>query len=312
MLDDSADELFVDLAADQAQHLAPVVVAAVGVEQGDQVLFVQRLGDIELVDDVGRTEILQERAVHEGVAVRAQIAEDEVAGPQLFDQCPGNRPGLVETQLGVQVVFDQAGQRRTVDVVRAGFVGQARLHGVGHAAQDVGLLPQTNLVAQAREFAQRPLDVPLVQEQPRALLVQVDTVVGQLLVPIQDGHHRQQERVARKLGDRLRFLDRAGQPLTLGLAFLRFVERDVVPLVQEAADLVFVEILQHEVAEIGAVQPKGLVANHARREHNADVLVLVAEAVDIVDHPLALDGIEHLVQAVQQEHDPARLLQQVF
>jgi len=62
VLDDTADELLVDLAADQAQHLAPVVVAAVVVEQLDQTILIQRLGDVELVDDLGRTEILQERA----------------------------------------------------------------------------------------------------------------------------------------------------------------------------------------------------------------------------------------------------------
>ena len=59
MLDDTTDELFVDLAADQSQHLAPVVVAAVVVEPGDQPLLAERLGDIELVDYVGGTEILQ-------------------------------------------------------------------------------------------------------------------------------------------------------------------------------------------------------------------------------------------------------------
>ena len=44
-------------------------------------MLAERFGDVELVDDVGRTEILQERAVYEGVTVSTQVAEDEVAGP---------------------------------------------------------------------------------------------------------------------------------------------------------------------------------------------------------------------------------------
>ena len=83
MLDDEADELFVDLAADQTQDFAPVVVAAVFVELSNQVVDVERLFDVEAVHEVGRAEILQKRAMDEGVTVRAQEAEDEVALAQL-------------------------------------------------------------------------------------------------------------------------------------------------------------------------------------------------------------------------------------
>ena len=85
MFNDAAEKLFVDLAAYQSQDLTPVVVVAVGVEQGDQVLLAERLGDVELVDDLGRREVFQERAVDEGVAVRAHEAKDEVALAQLLD-----------------------------------------------------------------------------------------------------------------------------------------------------------------------------------------------------------------------------------
>ncbi len=74
VLDDAADELFVDLAADQTKDFAPVVVAAVFVEQLDQCVDLHCLLVLESVDEFGGAEILQKRAVDEGVTIRPQEA----------------------------------------------------------------------------------------------------------------------------------------------------------------------------------------------------------------------------------------------
>ena len=79
MLDDTADELFIDLAADEAKDFAPVVVAAVGVEEVDELLFGESSFDVETLDEFGGAEVLEEGAVDEGVGVGTEEAEDEVA-----------------------------------------------------------------------------------------------------------------------------------------------------------------------------------------------------------------------------------------
>ena len=50
MFHDLADDLLVDLARNQAQHLAPIFVAAVGVVQGEQLRFAQRPRVLEPCD----------------------------------------------------------------------------------------------------------------------------------------------------------------------------------------------------------------------------------------------------------------------
>ena len=138
------------------------------VEQGDQPVNIQRLGDIELMHEIGGAEKLQERAMHKGVAVRAHEAEDEVAPPQLLHNRSGRGAGLGEMQFLLQIALDQAGERRAVNQVPLQPAGSG-LHVRGDAAEDVGLLPQADLGAHPRKVHQRALGVPLVQQHARPL-----------------------------------------------------------------------------------------------------------------------------------------------
>ena len=58
MIDNQRDELLVNLSADQTEHLAPFIVAAVLVEQGNQSCLAQRFGNIKLMYEVRGAEIL--------------------------------------------------------------------------------------------------------------------------------------------------------------------------------------------------------------------------------------------------------------
>ena len=108
MLDDAADELFVNLAADQTQDFTPFVVAAVLVEQVHQLIdrHLLRLL-VEPADVLGGRKVFQERAVDEAVEVRATQAEEVVPLAKLADHAAGRflRFGGV----GLPLLVDQEG-----------------------------------------------------------------------------------------------------------------------------------------------------------------------------------------------------------
>ncbi len=52
------------------------------------------------------------------------------------------------------------------------------------------------------------------------------------------------------------------------------------------------------------------VTDDARSHHDPHIRVLVAEPVDVVDHVLALAGIEDFIQAVQQQDNATALAEQ--
>ena len=118
------------------------------VEQGEQTGLVQRLGNVELMDEIGRTKIFQKRAMDEAVAVRADEAEDEVALPQMLDHDSRGGSRLREVQVGVQVVLDEAGQRLAVDHVSLQTAGTG-LHEGRDATQQVVLFSPADVGAQA-------------------------------------------------------------------------------------------------------------------------------------------------------------------
>jgi len=144
MFDDPSDELPVDLAADQSQDFAPVVVTAMLIKEGDQTVDVERLLNVKSMHDVSRAKILQKRAMDESVTIRAKIAEKEVAFSQLPHQsvCRGTR--LVETEFVTQIGFDQPGERIPVDDVPGQTLGSV-LHGECNAAENRRLGSQVHL-----------------------------------------------------------------------------------------------------------------------------------------------------------------------
>ncbi len=239
----------------------PLVLGGVRLEEAHQGVLVQR-PRIEPLHDVVRAEELEEGAVHEGVAVGAHEAQDEVAQAQVLDDGAGRRVGLAHAQVVAQVALDQPRERVAVDQVALQAAGPPLQEG-RDAPQHLGLLLQADRVAHARESGERTLGVPLVQQQARGLLVQLGPGAGQLLVAVEDGHHGQQQRVARQHGDGTRALDGLLQTLALRLGLGRVIEGHVVPAVDEAGDLCGIEVLEHEVAEVGIAQALGLVTHDA-------------------------------------------------
>jgi hypothetical protein len=71
--------------------------------------------------------------------------------------------------------------------------------------------------------------------------------------------------------------------------------------VHEVGDLIGVQVLQHEVSELGVAQPLRLIAHDPRRHDNGRVGGVAAEALDVVDDRLARPHIEQLVQKRGQE-----------
>ena len=96
MVDDPGEELLVDHAGDQQQHLLPRRVGRVPAEHlGDEFLGAELLGLLEPVDDLVGAAVLQERPVHETVDARPEPGQDEVAVPELLQYRLGDDLGLV-------------------------------------------------------------------------------------------------------------------------------------------------------------------------------------------------------------------------
>ena len=151
-----------------------------------------------------------------------------------------------------------------------------------------------------------------MQQQPCRLGVEVDPIARQLLIAVQDRHHRQQQRITRQHRDRLGIADRLLQSFEFRSRLRRVVEGLLVPTINEGVDLSSVQVLQHEVPELGFTQLMRLIADHTRRHHDRRLRVFGAETLDVVDHFLARLQIKDLVQPIQQQHDPARLGEQLL
>ena len=188
--------------------------------------------------------------MHKGVAVRADEAEDEVALPQLLDNRPSRSSGQGEVQFILQVGLNQVGQRRAINQVAFQPAGSS-LHVRGDAAEDVSFLPQADLGAHSRKALQSAFGVPLVQQHTRRLGVQISPVPRQFLVPVQNGHHGQEERVAGQHRDGPGFADCLPKPISLRRRLYRVVKSHLVPAIHEVGDLCGVQILQHEMSELG-------------------------------------------------------------
>ena len=104
---------------------------------------------------------------------------------------------------------------------------------------------------------QRDIHLPLVQEQPGALLVQLGAVARQILGAVEDRHHRQQKGIARELADGGGIFDGAGEARAFRLALRGVLVGAAMPAGEEVADLRLVQFLQHELAE--ALVAPGLV-----------------------------------------------------
>ena len=99
--------------------------------------------------------------MHKGITVSAREAEDEVPQPQLFDYRPSHGPGLCDVKFVLQIALYQAGQRLLINQIALQPAG-CGLHVGSDEAQDVCLLPQADIVADAWKVLQRAFGVPLV------------------------------------------------------------------------------------------------------------------------------------------------------
>ena len=149
-----------------------------------------------------------------------------------------------------------------------------------------------------------------MEQNPGGLLVKFGSVARQLLVAVEDGHHGEQERVARQLGDRPALLDGLCQPVAFEGTVGGVGEGLLVPMIEERLDLLGLEILEQEVPELGVPKPLGLVTDDPRRDDDRRGGVFVAEAVDVVDDLLPPGRVEDLVEPVQEEDRRIRSLQQ--
>src|SRR5690349_16139048 len=59
----------------------------------------------------------------------------------------------------------------------------------------------------------------------------------------------------------------------------------------------------------GIPQPVPLVAHHARRDDDLDLRVVVAEALDVLQGPIANHRVEDFVEAIQEQQHAVRLSQ---
>ena len=310
MGDDTADELLVDLAADEAQHFAPRLVAAVGVEQGHQLVLAQRALVGEAADGVGRGEELQEGAVHEAVEAGAAQAEDVVARVQRLDHRARRVRRLAGRLLALRHEPRPEGLLQVLPVEEvAGQAAGPALHAHGHAPQQTLLVLHVQLLDALQ--AKVAVGVPLVAEELHRLLVEGGALAGQLLLAGQEGHHRQQHRVAGQKADGPGAADafqHAGNALAGGVRVAREGERE--PAADESLDLLLIQVLDPEVPEAGAAQDRVAVAHRPRGGDDAGARVAAGEPGDLLHHPLALALLEDLVQAVEH-HQRGHLLQAI-
>jgi hypothetical protein len=84
-----------------------------------------------------------------------------------------------------------------------------------------------------------------------------------------------------------------------------------MPEAEEGIDLFGVQVLNHEVPEVGVAKSLRTVTHNARSDDESNIRVLVTEAVNVVENLLAPDRVEDFVQSVQQHHNAILLVEQM-
>ena len=97
-------------------------------------------------------------------------------------------------------------------------------------------------------------EVPVLEQQLGAFLIEVAAVAGQVLIAAQDGHHREQKRVGGQLADGGGFVESALQAGLIAFAVGDVTESGLIPDVDESIDLGLFEILQRELLEAGVAE----------------------------------------------------------
>ena len=140
--------------------------------------------------------------------------------------------------------------------------------------------------------------------------IKVGPVARQFLIAVQDGHHCEEQRIASQHGDGLGFADGLLQALALGRRLRRVVKGLLVPALKKISDLSRIQILQHEVLEVGISQPLRLVAHDTRGDEDGQQREVTTEPLDVVHDLRARLNVEVFVQSIQQQHEAARLCEQ--
>ena len=143
--------------------------------------------------------------------------------------------------------------------------------------------------------------IPLIQQHLRSPLIQQRPIPRQLLISIQNRHHRQQQRIPRQLPNRLRLPNRFLQPslLSLPLCPLPLRKRQPMPPLQKILNLFIIQILQHIVRKLRLPQSLRLISQPPRSHHHLHRLIAIAKPMNIRHHRLPQLRIKHLIHPIK-------------
>ena len=158
--------------------------------------------------------------------------------------------------------------------------------------------PLTSLVLRGVEVL---LEVPVVAEQPDALVVEADPGPGEGLVAQHQRHDGEEERVAGQRAQRRAVLEGLEQlgPFGGGACGVA-LPGEAEPALREGLDLAVVQIVQGRREEVGCLEAVLLEPGDPGGDQDAQ-LGLVGEAHDLVDETLAPVAVEDLVEAVEDQ-----------
>jgi hypothetical protein len=196
--------------------------------------------------------------------------------------------------------FQRRLERALVDEI-ASEATLAGSHDAGDAQQQIALVPEIErCIGQFRVGRESHVDLPLVKEQPRALLVKLSAVAREILRAIEDCHHGEQKRIASELADGDRVGNCASEEFAFHFAGACIPVCSTVPAVEEIGDLIAVELLQHEVTETFVAPRLVLVANDARGDEDAGTRVVVGKTMDGSGNLPTQRGVEDFVETIEK------------
>ncbi len=243
--------------------------------------------------------------MYKGIVVGPQVAQNKIAFSQLPNHQPCHFAGLVNVNR-LQILRQNGFQ-----VLGANNIPCQpcfpRLHVKGHLSQHRLLIPIVNRHRVEPLLDQVALYIPLVQQHPRRLVIQLWPIPRQLLVAVQNRHHRQQQRVPGQLANRLRVANGFVQAITLAYLVGPLGKGLVVPALNKVGNLVIGQVLQHVVLKPRIPKGLRLVAQPAGGRHHLHLGVVIGKAVNIRHHHLPQVGIKHLINAVKQGNGIPRL-----